>query len=1189
MLIPNLRRTVWGGFVLSVLLSAIALLLLASAVQPSHAQEPQSKFSGTVVDVEGKPIAGARVFLLPVPRWGSQGQPEPESVEGKPTDAEGNFSIAYDSKLPWYGLVYKPNLVPYFQGLAARHTRGVGVNQRANVETIKLEPSKSITLTIREHDKEPAVLKSVKVGWCAFGDEYAQWSNDATIPMPVSIDGNQVTLDWLPEKGWASLDIETGHGKRSVSFSYEADALDVVLPQSTKLRGKITMADGSKFPDDFIASAKLTLNLASTNVAEKSGLDGSSTTCQVGQSQQIEVTPDGSFEIDCIVGTGWIYLFNETVRLAVQELTTEPDEVTEVVVQTLRPQIVKGRVVDEDGEPVAGVVISNAITDVTGKFEVGIGADAYVRIGAVPEGYLQPIQSGGIGIDLDSAKPGEPIVVPDVVVKKATPGSGRVIDEEGNPVVGAKVVASWIYREDQYSTSRTDSTVSDSDGKFTLSSIEGGVPLSLTAQIDDMASVEAVAAQFGADAQPVEIVVSTNAFAKCSVKVTDPDGQPIENAEVQMFAKTNSQIQALHGSQQGRVLPQQKCFTNADGVFEYPEKLLRSKEYSIKVSADGFVNYERPGIKMPAEGDLVIDDIALISTRALTGFVFDSSGKPVDGALVWSHGIENNEYGNPAKQRPEGSFATTDETGGFTLPQIHPEAIFVFVSKPGSISSGAEIIDDQPNKLTLRSTSESLSDPVAIKWKLSPDSLEALEDHLDFVLEVVSSKDAENQIMDALVRVNGKQLDDFIEFFPNRTAKAKALVARGRFEDVMTVCKLQPTAWSRARAFAACAKACEVKSQKIALLEKAAFEIKNSPKIPLRVEGSSEIIEELLDLGETETAKDLVDSIMPDALEMNNEGRDEFSKGWFAKAAVRVDYENSWNLIKDSKTSNNQTSSGFSRHCGNMAHELAASDPERAEKLLLEMDPANQIRYVPRVVCRMFPKHPKKALDLLDRLLPDPASVQSAWEKGQLASSHAVIATVIAKTKPEKAKELIGRATAAWSPDDRDQYRLGASLSILLASIEVDSIKAEEVFWKLIDMSANPNAVSYSLEDTQRLRLGKASELGVFLGLTGRFPKVQASTVDRIYSAFSGEGELTPSQAGLMQSTMVGFAAITMHDPKRAVTWHKSFYERIPENYRSSYLSPWAVITNTLSRDGRNLQKHIVGEMMHQWVIGKED
>ena len=119
MLIRNLRRPVLGSFVLSFSLSAIALLLLASAAQPSHAQEPQSKFSGTVVDAEGKPIEGARVFLLPVPRWGSQGQPEPESVEGKPTDAEGNFSIAYDSKLRWYGVVYKPNLVPYFQGLAA--------------------------------------------------------------------------------------------------------------------------------------------------------------------------------------------------------------------------------------------------------------------------------------------------------------------------------------------------------------------------------------------------------------------------------------------------------------------------------------------------------------------------------------------------------------------------------------------------------------------------------------------------------------------------------------------------------------------------------------------------------------------------------------------------------------------------------------------------------------------------------------------------------------------------------------------------------------------------------------------------------------------------------------------------------------------------------------------------------------
>ena len=59
MLIPNLRRSVLGSVVLSFSLSAIALPLLASAAQPSYAQEPQSKFSGTVVDAEGKPIAGA--------------------------------------------------------------------------------------------------------------------------------------------------------------------------------------------------------------------------------------------------------------------------------------------------------------------------------------------------------------------------------------------------------------------------------------------------------------------------------------------------------------------------------------------------------------------------------------------------------------------------------------------------------------------------------------------------------------------------------------------------------------------------------------------------------------------------------------------------------------------------------------------------------------------------------------------------------------------------------------------------------------------------------------------------------------------------------------------------------------------------------------------------------------------------
>ncbi len=95
--------------------------------------------------------------------------------------------------------------------------------------------------------------------------------------------------------------------------------------------------------------------------------------------------------------------------------------------------------------------------------------------------------------------------------------------------------------------------------------------------------------------------------------------------------------------------------------------------------------------------------------------------------------------------------------------------------------------------------------------------------------------------------------------------------------------------------------------------------------------------------------------------------------------------------------------------------------------------------------------------------------------------------------------------------------------------------------------------------------------------------------VEEIYSHFKGEGELDMTMARDLTDMAVSFAAISLHDPKRAVEWHKTFYGRILEDVRSYIPMPGLVITNAISMDGKELCRYIANETMHCWVIGAED
>ena len=1099
-----------------------------------------------------------------------------------------------------FGLIYKPGFVPWI-----RHAGGGRVSfitKRPLHGSIELKPSKSVTVTVVDSENLALDVKSARVKHGQFsGKEYVSVPAGLSALLPVAIRENQIVLDWLPSEGWLALGFEANGIKHELTLSCEADSIQVKLPSTTKLNGEIKMEDGSAVPKALLQDMRLAMDVSPARLPESQADNMPKPKYSVRQTRSVDIAPDGSFEVECMVGTARLFLNKGTNNISRQTIDLKLDQKNVVDLTVAKPRIARGRIVDDAGEPIEGVTVQvlsegrrggEATSDMRGEFEIEFVGKTSVspRIESVPDGYIKPL-SHYDQIYLEKFGVDEVIAIPEIVLKKAVPVSGRVVDESGSPVAGADVVATWILQEDRYSSIRTDKAISDAEGNFTLKATQGEVELGFVARTDDRASTELLIALPSPDSKPIEISISSAGTAGCAVKVTDRSGSPIEDAKIQLRAKTEVP-RSNYPSRNKLILPQQDCRTDASGVFTFPDKLFRMREYSIKVSADGFVNYERAGIKMPAEGDLMIDGVELETTRTIEGVVQDASGNPVGDALVWSHGIQGEQNYSRNRRRPKGSFVTTDESGTFTLENIHPDASFVFVSKPGMISSGVQIDDNEPTHLTLRSKSETISDPVKITWQRSDETSQVLEEYLEAIRKLRGSSYTRNRILEALIRTDSDRLEELVEegYFRER-GRARIFAYRGQVEDALETCQSIENPSSRVRALRACAAEAKEKSQKITYLEEAASGVKNIKKVGSRLEQASGVIDDLLDVGKFSASILLVKAMMPSALGLDSEGTKGTSirKLGLRRLLFASTTRIRGKLIKDSRTSDNETSGGFSRHCGNMAHELASRDPDRAEKLLEELDENGQKRYVPRVAYRIAKKDPARAVDLLLRLLPPEAESSNSGGMERFSSGYGAVATIIAETDRDKAKELLQHAIDAYNPNRRQQYGFGTGLNLLVYATEIDPLMAEEVFWKLIDIYSNPNVSNYDPDDTAKAKLMQLSEQALLLGLTGRFPAVQAMSVEKIYEAYEGEGELTGSLADAIHDNPVGFAAVAMTDPARAVAWCGTLYERIPENRRNRIPMPWVIVSNTLSRDGKSLCRYLAGEVLYQWVIDEED
>jgi len=315
----------------------------------------------------------------------------------------------------------------------------------------------------------------------------------------------------------------------------------------------------------------------------------------------------------------------------------------------------RGRVVDEEGNPIAGArcelrlsgdgpqlsandVVADellahgfardaappprrtATSDARGDFQItGIRHGLPYRLLVAADGFAPalrhvPTYGHGVGFGADA---GATLQIPAIVLSRGAPRAVRVVDSVGSPVAGAEIHVERFARGDlrAWLSGTRCEAVTDRDGLATLV-VDGSDQLLVAARASD--GRVALARGASAAADPIELRLRDGADFGVAVHLAD--GTPLPGVEVQLEVALDEGVGHLG----------QKQFTDASGAATFP--LLPRGAKSIHLVAPGGTLQlfaERPSRALDAAADSAELTVALAVPPIAVRFV-----DPVDGAPV---------------------------------------------------------------------------------------------------------------------------------------------------------------------------------------------------------------------------------------------------------------------------------------------------------------------------------------------------------------------------------------------------------------------------------------------------------------------------------------------------------------------------------------------------------------------------
>lgn len=323
---------------------------------------------------------------------------------------------------------------------------------------------------------------------------------------------------------------------------------------------------------------------------------------------------------------------------------------------------ITGTVVDQTTGPLGGIELSlvdgngNVVGTTTTGADGSYGFAGFVATGGytvrvvTPEGTV-PVGASEVEVDLTEADG-----VADFVVREIAGAdvSGRVVDDEGQPVPGVPVEITGVAE-----------TTTDADGAYVFDEVPAGEHTVLVTPPPG----------FTIDVPVAPIIVPEDSEEPIEV----PDFVVVENPTLIGTVQTNGEgLAGVTVTAETADVPPVTTVTDADGVYTFPR--IPEGEYTISITVpDGYIAIGPTSFEQDVTGDVEADvEFALAKPGAIDGTIVTDGGIPVGGVAVTIEG-------------PDGSLQlTTDAGGNYRLGGLVPGTYTITITAPpGSVVVGS--------------------------------------------------------------------------------------------------------------------------------------------------------------------------------------------------------------------------------------------------------------------------------------------------------------------------------------------------------------------------------------------------------------------------------------------------------------------------------------------------------------------
>ncbi|MEO8348899.1 MAG: carboxypeptidase regulatory-like domain-containing protein [Acidobacteriota bacterium] len=618
---------------------ALALLMLPAAARAAAV-------TGRVLDSAGAPVAGAKVV------WEANRSDEetlvdetlgtsPAGIGETVTDAEGRFKVALDKPGVEVAIRVLPGALP-----GALLGGPYDSSEDVALGDVELTAAEKVSGRVTDDAGKPVAGAKVRAyGGLPFEDEDVTLYAEAT----TGADGSFSMVNAPASAGRVTARANGYSPATQTSFRERVTAGKLTLRTGGSVTGTVLDPAGKPVEGAVVVTGTLAAKTDASGAYRLAGVP---------------------------VGAQAVEAFSKDLAARNDSVRVKKGETSQVPLRLARSAAVTGTVVDEKSRrPIAGVRVSTASvgfslrgaepgrrarTDAKGKFRlVGLRPRAY-SIRAAKADYL-PVSMPGVVAGVSA--PGTVAIA----LQKSAGIAGRVTDEAGAPVPGARVQIARdsgmraLMRGGPAAFLGRGGVTSGPDGAFRLRGLTAQRNVTLEAAKAGYVPAKryGVTVKTGESVKDVALVVKRGLEARG--RVVDSAGKGIAGAELRVSRPES-------GGGMGRVMIQMAgmsrekpdASSGADGGFRIAA--LEPGEYALAVSREGYASKSVPSVAVKAEGLSEWAPVVLTPGVAIGGFVRNGKGEAIVGAEVLSLG-----EGSGPRQ------ATSDPEGRFRLDGLSPD------------------------------------------------------------------------------------------------------------------------------------------------------------------------------------------------------------------------------------------------------------------------------------------------------------------------------------------------------------------------------------------------------------------------------------------------------------------------------------------------------------------------------------